>query len=325
MIGESPAFLRARALAERVARFSLNVLITGETGTGKEVFSRFIHQQSSRAGELVPVNCGGLAESIAEAELFGHVKGAFTGAGGDKPGYFQHAHNGTLFLDELGELPLGLQVKLLRVLEDGQVYRVGSRTPEPVNVRVVSATHAPLHQLVKTGRFRRDLFERLCGFELVLPPLRDRGTDVLLLAEHLLATHEPCVINGPMRLETSAEVAMQTYSWPGNVRELRRLLGALAVEGIQCITADHLAELVNRAEHGTNTNSTTMLDAAQLRVLDTLSSLCYGVQEGVTMDALANALQCNPRGLQRQLAGPLSGHVRRLGSARSTRYLPISS
>ena len=240
MIGTSPAFVRARELAERVARFKLPVLITGETGTGKEVFSRHIHEVSERPGPLIPVNCASLQESLAESELFGHAKGAFTGAATDKPGFFQLAHGGTLFLDEVAELPMVVQAKLLRVIEDGMVWKVGGRTGDLVDVRIVSATHRPMAEYVARGKFRRDLYERLTGFELHLPPLRERGEDVILLAAYILANNETCQAVGPMSLDEGAQAALCAHTWPANIRELRRQLVRLAVEGVTLITADDL-------------------------------------------------------------------------------------
>lgn len=216
LLGASRAIVDIAAHIERVAKSDLSVLVVGETGTGKEVVARALHQQSGRsAGPFVAVNCGAVPRDLIESELFGHVKGAFTGAHGDRPGLFELASPGTLFLDEIGQMPSEQQVRLLRVLEERVVTRVGDSSPRPVDVRVVAATQNaadPEHG----GTLRRDLLFRLDEVRIELPPLRDRGDDVLLLAERFLA-HS----GAKARLSSAARAALARHDWPGNVRELK--------------------------------------------------------------------------------------------------------
>jgi DNA-binding NtrC family response regulator len=209
-------------LLKRAAPSLLPVMILGESGTGKEVAAHAVHELSERSrGPFVPINCGAIAHELAEAELFGHEKGAFTGAVGSAPGAFGAADGGTLFLDEIGDLPLPLQVKLLRALEAGEVKPVGAARPRPIDVRVVCATHQDLVKRVREGTFREDLFYRLRGVTVELPPLRARPRDIVPLAEHFLPkTHT---------LSPDARKALMTYNWPGNVRELRHVIHLAAV------------------------------------------------------------------------------------------------
>ncbi|MFT4625150.1 MAG: transcriptional regulator with PAS, ATPase and Fis domain [Myxococcota bacterium] len=223
LVGQSIAMREVFSVLDRVAPTGLTVLVTGETGTGKELVSRAIHQRSSRSkGPFVVFDCGAVPRSLVESELFGHARGAFTGAVQARAGVFEQAHGGTIFIDELGELPLELQPVLLRVLEQREVRRVGERQVRPVDVRVVAATNRKLRELVAQGAFREDLYYRLAVVEVPLPPLRDRPEDLELLVEHLLAN-----AGFPHRIEgVSTEVAevLRSYRWPGNVRELRNIL-----------------------------------------------------------------------------------------------------
>lgn len=223
MVGSSPAFQRAAVLAERVAPSDLPVLITGESGTGKELMARAVHDASRRARKpFVVVNCGGLPETLLESALFGHVRGAFTGAHRDRAGLFVEADTGTLFLDEIGDMPPALQVKLLRVLESGEVLPVGADRPIHVDVRLISATHRDVQALADEGTFREDLYWRVRGAEIRLPPLRDRRGDVALLADHFLNRSAHLSPNGvPRRLSEEARAACIAHPWPGNLRELR--------------------------------------------------------------------------------------------------------
>ena len=226
LLARDPALAKMLALLERAAPSMLPVMILGESGTGKEVAARAVHELSQRSrGPFVPVNCGAIAHELAEAELFGHEKGAFTGAVGSAPGAFGAADGGTLFLDEIGDLPLALQVKLLRALEAGEVKPVGAARPRPVDVRVVCATHQDLRRRVGEGTFREDLFYRLRGVTVALLPLRARPRDVLPLAEHFLPEG--------YALSPDARAALLAHRWPGNVRELRHVvqLGAVLSEG----------------------------------------------------------------------------------------------
>jgi DNA-binding NtrC family response regulator len=223
MIGQSPAFLKALELAQRVALTGLPVLVTGENGTGKELFARTIHEHSARRDRtFVVVNCGGLAESLLESAVFGHVRGAFTGAVKDRKGLFVEAHGGTIFLDEIGDMPPSLQIKVLRTLESGEVLPVGADRPVHVDVRVVSATNRDLLELQARGEFREDLFWRIRGAEVRLPALRERPGDIPLLAAHFLNRAGALCSDGrPKALSERARAALLEHRWPGNLRELK--------------------------------------------------------------------------------------------------------
>jgi aliphatic sulfonates family ABC transporter substrate-binding protein len=225
MVCEDPASLALSALIERIAPSDVPVLISGETGTGKEVVARQVHALSRRAeGPFVAVNAGAFSETLIESELFGHERGAFTGAHANKAGWFEAADGGTLFLDEIGELPLPLQVKLLRVLQEGEVTPVGARRALPVDVRVIAATNVDLRAAIRQKRFREDLFYRLNVTSLRLPPLRDRPADILPLAQHFIAVYERKLDQSGGRLSPSAAQRLVGYRWPGNVRELENAI-----------------------------------------------------------------------------------------------------
>lgn len=225
IIGLSAPVVQLKKEIEIVAGSDLNVLIGGETGTGKELVAKAIHQQSPRAvNPLVYLNCAALPESVAESELFGHVKGAFTGAISHRSGKFEIADNGTLFLDEIGELSLSLQAKLLRVLQYGDIQRVGDDRSLRVNVRVLAATNRDLREEVLAGRFRADLFHRLSVFPLSVPPLRERGDDVILLAGYFCEQCRTRMGLGSVILSAAARAHLATYAWPGNVRELEHAI-----------------------------------------------------------------------------------------------------
>ncbi|WP_460890907.1 propionate catabolism operon regulatory protein PrpR, partial [Ramlibacter alkalitolerans] len=231
--GQSPALLRAVASARRFARTDLTILIAGESGTGKELFAQAIHNEGTRANRpFVAVNCAAFPESLLESELFGYEEGAFTGARrGGKRGLFEAAHTGTLFLDEIGDMPTSLQTRLLRVLQEREVLRVGSAEPVPVDVRVIAATHQPLAEMVAQGRFRQDLYFRINTLRLSLPPLRERAGDVALMAERRV---QRCLARLGSADSTPAALRqlmprLQAYDWPGNVRELENICERLAV------------------------------------------------------------------------------------------------
>jgi transcriptional regulator with GAF, ATPase, and Fis domain len=221
LIGQCPGMQQCFTQIQRVAPTDVPVLVLGETGTGKELVARELHQRSHRAnGPFVAINCGAIPENLLESELFGHVKGAFTGAVTTTIGKFIAASGGTLFLDEIAELPLSLQVKLLRVLQDGMVYRVGATRPEKVDVRIVTATNKDLSAEVKAGRFREDLYYRICVVSIKLPPLRERGEDIEILAHYFLRRFAQELGSPAKQFSAEALKAMRTYSWPGNIREL---------------------------------------------------------------------------------------------------------
>ncbi len=221
LVGKSPAMKDVYQLLDQASKLEITVLLNGDTGTGKELAARAIHYHSGRKERrFVPVNCGALPSELVESELFGHAKGAFTGAVGTKPGLFEEAEGGTIFLDEIGELPLGVQVKLNRVLQEKEVRRVGDNRPEKVDVRVIAATHRDLKAEVAAGRFREDLFYRLNVFPVVLPALRDRREDIPLLATHFLEKHASALRKELSKFEPDALRALTGYPWPGNVREL---------------------------------------------------------------------------------------------------------
>ena len=209
---------------ERLAPTEATVLIIGETGTGKELAARYLHEHSRRPGPFVAVNCGALSEHLVEAELFGHEAGAFTGAQQARAGWFETANGGTLFLDEIGDMPLQLQVKLLRVLQERQVVRVGSRKPISVNVRLVAATNVKLEPAVEAGRFRRDLYYRLNVAAVNLPPLRERPGDIITLAAHFAEIYRRELGLERASLSLGAEEMLLAHSWPGNIRELENVI-----------------------------------------------------------------------------------------------------
>jgi two-component system nitrogen regulation response regulator NtrX len=228
IIWKSDAMQRVMAQVERVAASESRICILGETGTGKELVARTIHERSARAnGAFVTLNCAAVPAELIESELFGHEKGSFTGAAGRHIGKFEQADHGTIFLDEIGDMPLAMQAKLLRVLEEGEVERVGGDKPVSVNVRVVVATHRDLEARVREEKFRQDLFHRIYVFPLMLPPLRNRPEDIPALVEHFAA--QVSAQNGwkPVPFSTEAIDALQAHTWPGNVRELRNMVERL--------------------------------------------------------------------------------------------------
>ena len=247
IVGRSAALLAALDLARKVARHPSTVLITGESGTGKELIARLIHDGSPRAAEsFVAVNCGAIPEALLESELFGHVRGSFTGATGDKPGLFEEADGGTLFLDEIGELPASLQVKLLRALQEGEVRRVGANTSKRVDVRVIAATNRDLASDVNAGRFRGDLYYRVNVVSIRLPPLRERREDVPDLALHFLRRHNARLGLEVGRISPEAMRLLAGYAWPGNVRELENVIErALVMASGPSIEPTHLVDLTS--------------------------------------------------------------------------------
>ncbi|ANI14494.1 nitric oxide reductase transcription regulator [Pseudomonas citronellolis] len=233
LVGQSPAHRQLVDEIKLVAGSDLSVLVTGETGVGKELVAQAIHQRSLRhAQPMISLNCAALPETLVESELFGHVRGAFSGAVGERRGKFELADGGTLFLDEVGELPLAIQAKLLRVLQSGQLQRLGSDREHRVDVRLIAATNRDLAAEVRAGRFRADLYHRLSVYPLRVPPLRERGNDILLLAGYFLEQNRPRLGLRSLRLSAEAQAALLGYPWPGNVRELEHLIGRASLKAL---------------------------------------------------------------------------------------------
>ncbi|MFW1677662.1 sigma-54 dependent transcriptional regulator [Pontibacter sp. JAM-7] len=229
LIGGSDAMLQLKKMMARVADRDVNVLITGESGTGKELVARSLHENSRRAtGPFVPVNCGAIPEELLESELFGHEKGAFTGAVHSRPGRFEMADGGTLFLDEIGDMPLAMQVKLLRVLQERSFERVGGHKTIAVNVRIIAATHKDLEQMIPAGQFREDLYYRINVYPVETPPLRDRTDDIELLVKNLAERANEQGL-GLVRLHPATVESLKQHDWPGNVRELANLIERLSI------------------------------------------------------------------------------------------------
>jgi transcriptional regulator with PAS, ATPase and Fis domain len=221
IIGSCPPMLDVFRTVEKAATADISVLITGETGTGKELIARALHRRSARAkAPFIAVNCGAIPENLIESELFGHVRGAFTGAVATRQGKFQQANTGTLFLDEIGELPVALQVKLLRALQERVVMKVGDTKPERVDIRIVAATNRDLEQEMRRGAFREDLYYRLNVINVHLPPIRERGDDVLVIAKYLLVKYAEELGSAVKGFTPNALIAIRKYDWPGNVRQL---------------------------------------------------------------------------------------------------------
>lgn len=230
IIGQSPLLDRALSTAVRVANTDLSVLITGESGVGKEVFSKIIHALSARKhNKFIAINCGAIPEGTINSELFGHEKGAFTGATNERKGYFETYDGGTLFLDEIGEMPLDTQSYLLRVLESGEFIRVGASKVQRTDIRIVAATNLPLLDAVKKGKFREDLYYRLNTVPIIVPPLRERREDIYMLFRKFAVDFAEKYRTEPIRLDEQARMLIENYSWPGNIRELKNLAEQISV------------------------------------------------------------------------------------------------
>jgi sigma-54-specific transcriptional regulator len=241
LVFEDPRSQTLLRFVRQIAPSDATVLVIGETGTGKEIVARHVHDLSSRAAQpFVAINCGAFSETLVESELFGHERGAFTGAQAAKPGWFEAAEGGTLFLDEIGDLPPAVQVKLLRVLQEREVVRLGSRQAIPIDVRLIAATNVDLEQAVAAGRFREDLYYRLKVAVLPLPALRDRPGDVLPLARYFLGLYQQRLHSGPISLTAAAVDQLLAHGWPGNIRELENVIHAalLVCQGNEIGPAD---------------------------------------------------------------------------------------
>ena len=244
IIGNSPKLARAIDVALQVAPTDISVLVVGESGTGKENIPKIIHQNSKRKhAPYIAVNCGAIPEGTIDSELFGHEKGSFTGAHDSRKGYFESANGGTIFLDEVGELPMASQARLLRVLENGEIIKVGSSKAQQTDVRIIAATNVNILEAVKQGEFREDLYYRLNTISIQLPPLRKRGDDIYLLFRKFAADFADQYNTPPIRLTDDAVEILKDYNWPGNIRQLRNFVAQLSViEEERMITADKLQE-----------------------------------------------------------------------------------
>ncbi len=248
IIGQSKELVDILETVRRVAPSNLPVLILGETGTGKEILAAAIHQNSRRSeNRFVAINCAGLSESLLESELFGHVKGAYTGAATDRPGCFEYADGGTLFLDEVGDMPMQMQAKLLRVLENGEVNRVGSNEPIRVNVRLLSATNSNLAERIEAKEFREDLYFRIKGATLEIPPLRTRRDDIPILIEHFIKLANKAHGTAITGVSPEAKRVLMSYIWPGNVRQLKNVVeNMIVLAGGNKLTVDDLPPEIHR-------------------------------------------------------------------------------
>lgn len=246
IIGRSPLLDRALGTAIRVAKTDLSVLITGESGTGKEAFSRIIHENSARKhNKFIAINCGAIPEGTINSELFGHEKGAFTGATGERKGYFETYDGGTIFLDEIGEMPADTQAALLRILEAGEFIRVGSSKPQKTDVRIVAATNVKLQEAIRKGKFREDLYFRLNTVPIHLPALRERSEDIYMLFRKFAVDFAETYRTPPVQLDERARLLLESYRWPGNIRELKNVAEQVSVLSEErMVSAEHLLELI---------------------------------------------------------------------------------
>jgi anaerobic nitric oxide reductase transcription regulator len=318
LLGTSNAMVLVRREIELLARSELAALVTGETGVGKELVAHAIHTKSRRAAKpMVHVNCAALPEALAESELFGHVRGAFTGAIDHRAGKFEVADGGTLLLDEIGELPLSIQPKLLRVLQSGEVQRIGSDRLLRVNVRVIAATNRDLWADARTGRFRADLLHRLGVFPLHVPPLRERPDDIAVLSGHFLDVAREKLGTGPLRLSVAARKRLREHDWPGNVRELEHTLMRGALRAAQGTASNH-ATVIEATDLGLDRASTGPViatPAASARLRDAVDDFTRSLIETTVADCDGNWAEAARRlGLQRgnlhRLAARLRMHDR---------------
>ena len=321
LIGQAPAMRSVIAMGERGAKANIPILITGESGVGKEVIARSIQGASQRAGlPFVTVNCGAIPENLVESILFGHEKGSFTGANAKHLGKFQEAHTGTLFLDEIGELPLDMQVKLLRVLQEGEVDPIGSKRPTPVDVRIISATNRDLQDQVRDGHFREDLYYRLNVFPIEVPPLRDRREDITALIQHFIRrfnAQERMNVNGANK-ETLE--MLKTFDWPGNVRQLENaIFRAMILSDGECLKPHDFPQIsgqttvLQHQEESHSQESVTTADVNGVSVMDPEGHLRR--LEDIERDLIQFAIDT--------YSGHMSEVARRLGIGRSTLYRKV--
>jgi DNA-binding NtrC family response regulator len=275
LIGESDSMKKILTAIEKASKSSATVLITGESGTGKELVARAIHYSSSRSSApFVPINCGGIPENLLESELFGYIKGAFTGATETRAGFFQTAEGGTIFLDEISETSLSMQVKLLRVLQDKEVFLVGARKPQKTDVRIIAATNKDLFSLVNKDEFREDLYYRLNVITIDLPPLRERGGDILLMVQNFNERLSREFGKPLARFTNNALKVLKTYDWPGNVRELENIIQRLVVmtEG-QIIDVPDLPSLMRFSALRGGSPNRTLAKVESEHILNVLASV----------------------------------------------------
>jgi transcriptional regulator with GAF, ATPase, and Fis domain len=307
IVGTSPAHQRMLRNARLVAPTNASVLLLGESGTGKELIAALIHRESERKGPFVPVNCAALPEALVDSLLFGHRRGAFTGATETHAGLVVAADGGTLFLDEIAELPLPIQAKLLRVLQQGAVLPMGETQERAVNVRIVAASHRDLRAAVSAGRFREDLYFRLAKFEIRLPALRERGRDVILIARRFL--EQMPGLARCVRLARPAEAELVRYAWPGNVRELQNVLFRLALSADSVISSKELCDVLGTVPQGPEADVSDQV-------------LAQVAASGVaSCPELAIGLRCSRSTLKRRLRDLLdAGKLVSVGRGRATQY-----
>jgi two-component system response regulator FlrC len=325
-IAEDPHTRNLLALAARVAESDATVLLTGESGTGKEVFARYIHQHSPRrAAPFVAINCAAIPENLLEATLFGYEKGAFTGAQSSQPGKFEQAQGGTVLLDEISEMPLGLQAKLLRVLQEREVERVGGKKPVPLDIRVLATSNREMEKEIAAGRFREDLYYRLNVFPLVIPALRERPGDIVPLARHFLARHAQRA-GRQARFSPEAEALLPRYAWPGNVRELENAMhraliltpgDTLSAETLRLCLPHWTAQVVDAGSAG-SINGTNEAAAASFAARSAGSPLeSAGTRSGNMRDLERDHILATLR----EMGGSRKKTVEKLGiSERTLRY-----
>ena len=312
IVGDSPAMKDLACQIDLAARGDLSVLVSGESGTGKELVARAIHRHSARRnGPLVCFNSGAITESLIESELFGYVRGAFTGADRDRKGLFEAADGGTLFLDEVGEMARSSQAKLLRVLQEHAIRAVGGLTEIPVNVRVVAATNRNLPQEIQRGRFRQDLFYRLAVLTIHIPPLRERVSDIRSLTEYFLSEAKTKLgIRNQLSFSDNAIKTLALYSWPGNVRQLRHVVERLAVGGGNkgIMSSNDVAQVLN-----------------EIKRFETPSDVPLGYREEESLDEFIARTTLGLYNHLRAVAGSHSEVARILGIHRNTLYLRVET
>ena len=305
IVGASPALMEAVGRALRVAPIDLSVLIIGESGSGKEFFPKLIHMAGARKhSPYIAVNCGAIPEGTIDSELFGHEKGAFTGAVASRKGYFEEADGGTIFLDEVAELPLTTQARLLRVLETGEFIKVGSSTVQKTNIRVVAATNVDMSKAVAEGRFREDLFYRLSTVQINVPPLRERGNDITLLARKFAADFAEKYSTPELELTDSARSLLQAYRWPGNVRQLKNVIEQLALfEADGPVTRECLEQYLPATVYTPAlASSPAGADSAYSRERDMLFNLIFSLRSEV--DDLRSRLEAQGPAAERKPQAP---------------------